>query len=153
MVSILLLPLTHSGDGWGYAADTLEFEGNFAEYIGSRYCVSVANGTDALTMALRATMGIKSGEVITTPNTYVATVEAIINAGYTPAFVDIDPETGLMDTDELRFAINNFTVAIIPVHLFGQCCNMDKILKIADGIPVIEDACQAHGAKLHIWLS
>lgn len=126
-----------------------KFEENFARYIGTKYCVSVANGTDALTLSLKA-ISPKSigGEIITVPNTYVATVEAIFLAGYKPKFVDIDPETGLMDLDRLDDTITDKTIGVIPVHLYGQVVDMERLLKITDynGVYVIEDACQAHGA-------
>jgi dTDP-4-amino-4,6-dideoxygalactose transaminase len=92
------------------------------------------------------------GEVITVPNTYVATVEAIIHAGFKPVFVDIVPETGLMDLELLSKSLNVNTMAVIPVHLYGQCVDMDKLdmivklSEISNEIFVIEDACQAHGA-------
>jgi len=132
-----------------------KFELNFAEYIGTKYCVGVANGTDALMLSLSCLPKNGPDEVITVPNSYVATVEAIIHAGFKPVFVDIDPETGLMDLGKLAEKININTIAVIPVHLYGQCVNMDKLDMVVElaGIPneifVIEDACQAHGAKFN----
>ena len=124
------------------------FEENFANYIGTKYCIGVANGTDALTLALKCLPNNGYGEVITVPNTYVATVEAIIHARFKPVFVDIDPETGLMDLDKIKDNISINTIAIIPVHLYGQCVDMIRLNMIAKDkeLYVIEDACQAHGA-------
>jgi dTDP-4-amino-4,6-dideoxygalactose transaminase len=87
--------------------------------------------------------------VITVSNTYVATVEAIIHAGFEPLFVDIDSDTGLMDLEQLDKMDMKNVICIIPVHLYGQCVDMERVMKIAkrEGIFVIEDACQAHGAK------
>ena len=125
------------------------FEENFANYIGTKYCATVGSGTDAIMLALKALTGDSDyGEIITAPNTFVATVEAIMLAGFKPKFVDIDPETGLMNLDELEDTISDKTVGVIPVHLYGQVVDMERLTKIADkyGAYVIEDACQAHGA-------
>jgi len=126
-----------------------KFEEEFANFCGVKYGVGVGNGTDALYLALRA-CGIKEGdEVITVPNTFIATVEAITLNGAKPVFVDIDPETQNMDAEKMRAAITAKTKAVIPVHLFGQPVEMDSILKIAKerNLFVIEDVAQAHGAK------
>lgn len=125
-----------------------EFERDFAEYCETRHAIGVASGTDALWLALRG-LGIGPGdEVITSPSTFMATAEAISNAGATPVFVDIDPRTYNLDPDLLDAAINEHTKAVIPVHLFGQPADMDPIVSIAraNGLFVIEDSCQAHGA-------
>ena len=134
------------------------FENEFAEFCETDYCVGVNSGTDALRFALMA-VGIDNGdEVITVPNTFIATTEAISQVGAKPVFVDIDPDTCNMDpnklNDYLKFrnpqsAIRNRVRAVIPVHLYGQPADMDPILEIAQksGIAVIEDACQAHGAS------
>ncbi len=125
-----------------------KFEKEFATYCGASQCVGVGNGTDALWLALLA-LGVGRGdEVITVPATFMATTEAISYTGATPKFVDIDEQTYTMDPALLEKAITPRTKAIIPVHLFGQTADMDPILDIArkHGIPVIEDACQAHGA-------
>jgi dTDP-4-amino-4,6-dideoxygalactose transaminase len=125
------------------------FENEFAAYCGTRHAVGVGSGTDALWLTLVA-MGIRPGdEVITVPMTFVATVEAILQAGAKPVFVDIDPVTYTMDPAKLENAITARTRAVIPVHLFGQPADMGPILQIAreHGLKVIEDAAQAHGAE------
>ena len=124
------------------------FERDFAAYCGVRSAVGVGNGTDALWLALLG-LGVGAGdEVITSPSTFMATAEAISFTGAKPVFVDIDERTYLLDPALLEAAITPRTKAIIPVHLFGQTADMDQILAIAGKhrIPVIEDACQAHGA-------
>lgn len=126
-----------------------EFEREFAAFVGARDAVGVSTGTDALHLALRA-LGVGPGdEVITATNTFAATAEAILMAGARPVFVDIDPETYLMDLDGVEAAITRRTRAIVPVHLYGQCVDMVRVREIADvsGLRVIEDACQAHGAS------
>lgn len=128
-----------------------EFEESFAEYCDAKYCVGVANGTEAIHLALRA-IGIKKGdEVITAGNSFVATALAIAHAGATPVFVDIDPNDHNIDIQLVEQAITKRTKAILPVHLFGQSADMDEIIRIADkhGVKIIEDACQAHGANYH----
>jgi dTDP-4-amino-4,6-dideoxygalactose transaminase len=125
------------------------FEKKFADFIGSTYVVGVASGTDALHLALRGT-GISQGdEVITAVNTFFATPAAIELAGARPVFVDCDPKTYLIDVNALEEAISPKTRAIIPVHLYGQVADMDTINAIAGhyNLTVVEDACQAHGAR------
>jgi dTDP-4-amino-4,6-dideoxygalactose transaminase len=136
------------------------FESAFAEYCGVRHCIGVGNGTDALFIALKA-LGIGDGdEVITVANSFIATAEAVTMAGAKVAFVDINQKTYNMDTEKLdnylqkRFACKDSgrtpqPRAIIPVHLYGQPAEMDKILEIARkyNLKVIEDAAQAHGAE------
>jgi dTDP-4-amino-4,6-dideoxygalactose transaminase len=125
------------------------FEKEFAAYCGTREAIGVGNGTDALWLALLA-LGIGPGdEVITVPMTFMATTEAISYCGARPVFVDIDSRTYTMDPKLLEPAITPETKAIVPVHLLGQCADMDPILEIAKrhNIPVVEDACQAHGAS------
>ncbi len=125
------------------------FEKDFAAYCGTQFTVGVGNGTDALWFALLA-MGVGVGdEVITVPSTFMATAEAISFTGAKPVFVDISEETYTMDPALLERAITPKTKAIVPVHLFGQIADMDPILAIAKAhnIPVLEDACQAHGAE------
>lgn len=125
------------------------FENEFAAYCGVKYGVGVDNGTNSITLALRA-IGIKSGdEVITVSNTAVPSVSAIISMGATPRFVDIDPETYLMNTSQLEGVITKKTKCIIPVHLFGQCVNMDEVQNVAEkfGLKIIEDCAQSHGAQ------
>jgi len=127
------------------------FEEEFAAYCGARYAVGVGNGTDALWLSLLA-LGVGPGdEVITVPSTFMATAEAITYCGARPVFVDIDPRTYTLDPNLLERAITSKTRAIIPVHLFGLVADMDAVLAIASrhGIPVVEDACQAHGALRH----
>lgn len=124
------------------------FTKEFGDYCGGR-CVTVANGTDALILALRA-LGIGAGdEVITVPFTFIATAEAISNVGATVRFVDIDPRTYNIDVAQLAGAITPRTKAIMPVHLFGQVAEMDAIMDLArrKNLKVIEDACQAHGGE------
>jgi len=126
-----------------------KFEQDFATFCGAADAIGVGNGTDALWLSLLA-LGIGAGdEVITVPMTFMATAEAISYSGAKPVFVDIDERTYTLDPDLLERAISPRTKAIIPVHLFGQAADMSAILEIAQrrGLPVIEDACQAHGAE------
>jgi len=119
-----------------------------AAYCGTKHAVACANGTDALFLIMAA-LGIGPGdEVITTPFTFWATVECIVYVGATPVFVDIEPGTYNMDVAQVEAAITPRTKAILPVHIFGQCVDMDPLLEIAErhGITVVEDACQAIGA-------
>lgn len=125
------------------------FEKGFAKFCGCKHAIGVGNGTDALWLSLLA-LGIGPGdEVITVPNTFIATAEAVTYCGAKPVFVDVDAETFNMDPALLEAAITPRTKAVIPVHLFGQTADMDPILAIAGahGLPVVEDACQAHGAE------
>jgi len=125
------------------------FEANFAAYCGAREAVALNSGTSALHLALLA-LGIRPGdEVITVAMTFVATVAAIKYANAVPVLVDVDPNTWVMDPASLERAITPRTRAIIPVHLHGRLADMDAILEISRrrGIPVIEDAAQAHGAE------
>jgi dTDP-4-amino-4,6-dideoxygalactose transaminase len=125
------------------------FEREFAAFCQCKYCVGVGSGTEALWLSLIA-MGIGSGdEVITVPNTFIATAEAISFTGANSVFVDIEEETYNMDPNLLVKAITPRTKAIIPVHLFGQMANMDPIMDLAKkkGLFVVEDSCQAHGAE------
>jgi dTDP-4-amino-4,6-dideoxygalactose transaminase len=125
------------------------FEAEFAQYCKSKFAVGVDSGTSALELALRAFRIGKDDEVITAANTYIATALAISYTGARPVLVDIDPQTFNIDTNQLEDAISEKTRAIIPVHLYGQPADMDSILEVAHqkDIVVIEDACQAHGAK------
>jgi dTDP-4-amino-4,6-dideoxygalactose transaminase len=125
------------------------FEREFAAYCGVQHCVAVNSGTSALHLALLGA-GVKAGdEVITTPNTFIATAEAISYTGARPVFVDIDPRTANIDPAKIAKAITSRTRVIIPVHLYGLPAEMDSILAIAaqHQLAVIEDACQAHGAR------
>ena len=126
------------------------FEEEFAAYCGTKFACGVANGTDALTIALRA-YGIGPGdEVVTVANTFIATGEAILLNGATPVFIDVDPVTYTMDPACLEGAITKRTKLILPVHLYGHPADMQPILEIAarHGLPVLEDAAKAHGAEL-----
>ncbi len=144
-----------------------QFEHDFAELCGTQYCVGVSSGTDALRFALMGA-GVKTGDiVITVPHTFIATTEAISQMGAEPRFVDIDERTYNMNPDKVReYLENSCTVdaqlgvvienkstkpvtAIVPVHLYGQMADMDRLLEIAEQykLIVIEDACQAHGAQ------
>jgi dTDP-4-amino-4,6-dideoxygalactose transaminase len=125
------------------------FENEFAAYCGARHAIGVASGTDALTLCLAA-LGIRRGdEVITVPNTFVATVNSILYHGGRPVFVDVDRSTGIMDPRLIREKITQKTKAIIPVHLYGHPAPIAPLKEIADSLnlPVIEDACQAHGTE------
>ena len=127
----------------------IDFEKAFAEYVGVKHAISVGNGTDGLVIALKA-MGIGEGdEVITTPFTFFATAEAISAVGGTPVFVDVYKDTFNIDVTKIEEKINSKTKAIMPVHIFGQCADMDEINEIAKkhNLLVIEDACQAIGGK------
>jgi dTDP-4-amino-4,6-dideoxygalactose transaminase len=143
------------------------FESDFAKFCSVKYCVGVANGTDAVRFALMAA-GVRAGEsVITVPNTFIATTEAISQAGALPEFVDIDERTYNMDPEKLREYLETqcerdqhsgrpisrrtgrVISAVVPVHLYGQSADMDAILELAEAhnLLVVEDACQAHGAE------
>lgn len=126
-----------------------ELEAEVARYHGLPHAIGVANGTDALLLALRA-LGIGAGdEVITTPFTFIATAEVAGLLGAVPVFVDVDPKTFNIDPALIEKAVTKRTKAIIPVHLFGQPCDMDPILAVAKkhGLKVIEDCAQAFGAR------
>ena len=144
------------------------FENDFARFCGTKHCVGVASGTDALRFALMAA-GVKAGDlVITVPNTFIATTEAISQAGALPAFVDIIESTCNMDPEKLREYLQTRcdtgssgkpvhretgrpVTAVVPVHLYGRPADMDPIVELAEkhGLIVIEDACQAHGAEYY----
>lgn len=124
------------------------FEKEFAEFCGVKHGIGVSDGTTALHVILRA-MDIGPGdEVITVSHTFIATAEAILLTGARPVFVDIHPDTYLMDVGQVERAITPRTKAIMPVHLYGQTVDMDPLMELAarNGLKVIEDACQAHGA-------
>jgi dTDP-4-amino-4,6-dideoxygalactose transaminase len=126
-----------------------DFESEFAVYSSTRNAVGVANGTDALTLSLRA-LGVGPGdEVITAANTFFATVEAIAHAGGTPVLADVDPLTGNLDAEAVERAITDRTKVIVPVHLYGQPADMAEITALADahGLKVLEDNAQAVGAS------
>ena len=127
---------------------TAQFEQAFAEMCGVKHAIAVASGTTALHSALLAN-GVGPGdEVITTPFTFIATIDAIMYVGARPVFVDIDEETFNMDLEQVESVITPRTKAILPVHLYGYMCDMDGLQTLADkhGLKIIEDACQAHMA-------
>ena len=128
---------------------TSEFEAEFAAYCGVHHCVSLNSGTSALHLALRCLDVGPGDEVVTVSMTFIATAWAISYVGAKPVFVDIDPVRRTLDPDKLEAAITSRTKAIIPVHLYGMPAEIDRIVAIAErhGLPVIEDAAQAHGAK------
>jgi dTDP-4-amino-4,6-dideoxygalactose transaminase len=144
-----------------------DFEGSFAKFCDAQHCVGVGSGTDALRFALDAA-GVGPGDVVVTvPNTFIATTEAITQCGATPDFVDVDPRTYNMDPEQLRrylqasCSVDGTTgrvfnkklgrpvTAVVPVHLYGQTADMDPIIDLAErfNLVVVEDACQAHGAE------
>jgi dTDP-4-amino-4,6-dideoxygalactose transaminase len=125
------------------------FEKQFAEYCDVKHCVALNSGTSALHLGLLA-LGVQPGdEVITTPNTFVATAEAITYCGARPVFADVDPATGNIDPGRVARAITRATKAILPVHLYGRPADMDALMEIAarHKVSVLEDAAQAHGAR------
>ena len=143
------------------------FEQDFGRFCGTRHCVGVGSGTDAVRFALIAA-GVKQGDVVATvPNTFIATAEAITQSGATPDFVEVDERTHNMDPEQLRkyfqvqCSVDGTTgrvfnkrlgrpvTTVVPVHLYGQPADMDPILDLAErfGLLVVEDACQAHGAE------
>lgn len=128
--------------------EVAELEEKLAAFVGAKYCISVANGTDALQIAQMA-LGIGPGDEVITPGfTYIATAETVALLGAKPVYVDVDPRTYNLDPQLLEAAITPRTKAIIPVSLYGQCADFDAINAIAarHGIPVIEDAAQSFGA-------
>ena len=128
--------------------ETRRFEAEMEELVGTRFVVGVGSGTEALVLALRA-VGVEAGdEVVTTPFTFFATVGAILQLGAIPVFADIEPEGFNLEPASIEAVITKRTRAIVPVHLFGRCADMEKITAIAraHSIPVIEDAAQAIGA-------
>ena len=131
-------------------AEVAAFEAEYAAFIGSRYCVGVANGTDAIEIALRA-LGVGAGdECILPTNTFVATAEAVCRTGATPVLVDCtDDDTFLIDTDAVEAAAGPHTKAVIPVHLYGQAAPVERLLPLASqlGAWVVEDAAQSQGAR------
>ena len=125
-----------------------QFEREFAAYCGTAYCVGISSGTAALHLALAACDVGPGDEVITVSNTYVATALAITYCGATPVFVDVEPDTYNMDISQVEAKITSRTKAILPVHLYGQCVDMDPLNEIAErhGLRVVVDAAHAHGA-------
>jgi dTDP-4-amino-4,6-dideoxygalactose transaminase len=126
-----------------------EFEASFASYIGTKHAIATSNGTTALHIALLASSIEDGDEVITTPFSFIAAANAILFCRAKPVFVDIDKDTFCLDPRLIRAKITSKTKAILPVHLYGQPCNMKEIVKICrdHNLILIEDACQAHGAE------
>lgn len=126
-----------------------DFQEHLQEYTGAKHVIPVGNGTDALQIALMA-LGLKPGDEVITPTfTFIATAEVVALLGLTPVVVDVDWDTMNISVESIKHAITPKTKAIVPVHLFGQCANMEAIKQIANerGLYVVEDACQAIGAK------
>ena len=122
------------------------FEREFASYLGVKHCIGVANGTDAITIALRA-LGVAPGDEVVCPSyTFYASVEAAISAGATPVFCDVDPATGCVTQDAVRAAMTPRTKAVMPVHLYGNVAPVADLREL--GVPILEDAAQAAGARL-----
>ena len=145
---------------WIFGPEVEKLEGAIARYLGSKYCIGVSSGTDALTLSLRALAISSKGreyferedEIITTPFTFTATGDAILRSGATPVFVDIDPVTFNIDHGAIREYLasgNTSVIGIIPVHLYGLACYMDEIMDIARefNLFVLEDVAQAFGGK------
>lgn len=142
-----ILRVTDSG--WYILGQELEtFERQFATYCGASHCVGVANGLDALTLVLKAWNFIPNSEVIVPSNTYIASILTVTLAGLIPVLVEPNPVTYLLDPTQIEKAITPCTKAILPVHLYGRCCDMNPINDLAKhyGLKVLEDAAQAHGA-------
>ncbi len=129
--------------------EVLSLESEIAGYCDAREAIGCASGTDALLLALMALDIGEGDEVITTPYSFFATAGSIVRAGATPVFVDIDPATMNLDPEAVAAAVTPHTKAILPVHLFGQCADMDALWRVAthNGLSIIEDACQAIGAE------
>ncbi len=140
--------------GWYLRGEqTQRFERRFAEFVGSRFAVGVASGLDALRLILLGYLELgvmkKGDEVIVPANTYIATILAVVESGLVPIPVEPDPKSFNLDPDRIEAAITPKTRAIMPVHLYGRCADMEKIAAIAKthGLKVVEDAAQAHGAR------
>ncbi|WP_448074042.1 DegT/DnrJ/EryC1/StrS family aminotransferase [Georgenia yuyongxinii] len=132
-------------------AEVAEFERDFARFIGAKSCIGVANGTDALEIALRA-VGVRAGgEVLIPANTFIATAGAVARIGAIPVPVDVDDDYLLMDPHHVADAVTPSTQAVVPVHLFGQTAPVEQIQAALEGsdIPVVEDAAQSQGARRH----
>jgi len=145
-----VLPVLRSGT-WSRAKVVEEAERRFARLMGAEHCLTTCNGTNAIITSLRA-LGVGAGdEVITTPYTFVATILPILLANALPVFADIDPETWQIDPAKIDAKISQNTVAILPVHIIGGVCDMDRINAIAKRhkLKVVEDACEAHGGEWH----
>lgn len=136
-------------NGFILGAEVKALEEELAEYCQTKYAIGCASGTDALLLALMALDVSTGDEVITTPYSFFATVSAVTRLGATPVFVDIDPKTYNLDVSQIEAKITEKTKAIQPVHLYGQCADMEELEKISKkyGIPLVEDAAQAIGAE------
>lgn len=124
------------------------FEAAFAAYCETRHCVGVSDGTEALRLALLALGAGPGREVVTVPSTFIATLEAIAATGAEPVLVDIEPTTRCMDPEKLADVVGPRTAAVVPVHLYGRPAPVDRIAAACGGVPILEDAAQAHGARL-----
>lgn len=136
--------------GWFILGEEVKtFESSFAEYCGTKHCIGVANGLDALVLLLKASDFPKGSEVIVPSNTYIASILAISLAGLTPVLVEPDLNTYLLDPAKIEEKITPNTKAILVVHLYGKCCEMEPISRIAqkNNLKVFEDAAQSHGAE------
>ncbi|QJD81061.1 DegT/DnrJ/EryC1/StrS family aminotransferase [Spirosoma rhododendri] len=139
-----------TASGWYVLGPEVQaFEAAFAQLVGTRHCVGVANGLDALTLVLMAWDFPSGSEVIVPANTYIASILSVSQAGLIPVLVEPDPRTMLLDPLRIEAAITPRTKAILPVHLYGRCCEMDAIRLIATNhnLRILEDAAQAHGAQ------
>jgi dTDP-4-amino-4,6-dideoxygalactose transaminase len=135
--------------GWYILGNEVKvFEENFSQYCGASYCIGVANGLDALLLGLQVFDFPKKSEIIVPSNTYIATILAIINSGHIPVLVEPDINTYNINPDLIEAKITSNTKAVMIVHLYGQICQMDKIMALANqyNLEVIEDCAQAHGA-------
>lgn len=131
-----------------HGSANIQFENSFANYCGTKYAIGVSSGTDALSLTLKG-LGIENGdEVITTPLTFIATLEAIFHVGAKPVLVDVD-SNGLIDINQINKAISSRTKALLPVHIYGMPCNIAALEQIAkkNDLSLIFDAAQAHGSK------
>jgi dTDP-4-amino-4,6-dideoxygalactose transaminase len=130
--------------------EVLKFEDNFKKFVGSKYCVTLGNGTDALEIAIKSLALKKNSEIIVPVNTWISTAEAVVNNGYKVIFCDINLSDYSLCLKDLKKRITKKTSAIIPVHLYGNPSNIDEVKKQIKGknIKIIEDCAQAHGAKL-----
>ena len=127
-----------------------DFEHQYAAFVAVDHCVGVANGTDALELALRAVGVAPGGEVVIPANTFIATAEAVSRIGAVPVLVDCDDERLLIDPDQVEGAITDRTQAVVAVHLFGQLAPMERLAQVCGdaGVPLVEDAAQSQGARL-----
>lgn len=129
--------------------EVAKFEAAFASYQSAKYCVAVGNGTDAIEIALEALALPKGGEIIVPANSFIATSEAVTRSGFRVVFADVNPDDYNLDPEDVARRINDKTVAIVVVHLYGHPCRMDALLALArdNNLRVVEDCAQAHGAE------